>query len=93
MVSAIVLLSVERHRINGVAEELTQLQGITEVFSVAGSYDLVAILRVPNNETLADLVTNQLLQVDGIVDSDTLIAFKVFSKHDLESMFAIGFTD
>lgn len=93
MVSAIVLLNVERHRINGVAEELTQLQGITEVFSVAGSYDLVAVLRVPNNEALAGLVTSQMLQVEGITHSETLIAFKVFSKHDLESMFSIGFTD
>jgi DNA-binding Lrp family transcriptional regulator len=93
MVSAIVLLSVERNLINKVAEQLTALPGITEVFSVAGGYDLVAILRVPNNEALADLVTKQMLQVDGILDSETLIAFKVFSKHDLESMFSIGFTD
>ena len=93
MVSAIVLLNVERNLINGVAEQLTALPGITEVFSVAGGYDLVAILRVPNNEALADLVTTQMLQVDGFIDSQTLIAFKVFSKHDLESMFSIGFSD
>ena len=92
MVSAIVLLNVERNLINGVAEQLTALPGITEVFSVAGGYDLVAILRVPNNEALADLVTTQMLQVDGFIDSQTLIAFKVISKHDLESMFSIGFS-
>ncbi len=93
MVSAIVLLSVERSRINAVAEELTQIHGITEVFSVAGNYDLVAVLRVPSNEDLADLVTNRMLQVQDITQSETLIAFKVFSRHDLESMFSIGFTD
>lgn len=91
MVSAVVLLSIERDRINQVAEELAALSGISEVFSVAGRYDLVAILRIPDNEALADLVTEKMLQVSGIIDSETLIAFRVFSRHDLESMFAIGF--
>lgn len=91
MVSAVVLLSIERDCINQVAEELAAMSGISEVFSVAGRYDLVAILRIPDNEALADLVTNKMLQVSGIIDSETLIAFRVFSRHDLESMFAIGF--
>jgi DNA-binding Lrp family transcriptional regulator len=91
MVSAIVLLNVKRNEINTVAEELTALTGITEVFSVAGRYDLVAVLRVPNNEALADLVTSRMLQVEGVTHSETLIAFKVFSRHDLEAMFSIGF--
>ena len=91
MVSAIVLLNVKRNQINSVAEQLTQLKGITEVFSVAGRYDLVAVLRVMDNDSLADLVTSQMLQVDGITHSETLIAFRVFSRHDLEAMFSIGF--
>ena len=78
MVSAIVLLNVKRNQINSVAEQLTQLKGITEVFSVAGRYDLVAVLRVLDNDSLADLVTSQMLQVEGITHSETLIAFKVF---------------
>jgi DNA-binding Lrp family transcriptional regulator len=90
MVSAVVLLKVERESINDVAAELAELRGITEVYSVAGRYDLVAVLRVPDNESLADLVTNQMLMVDGILDSETLIAFRVFSRHDLEAMFSIG---
>jgi DNA-binding Lrp family transcriptional regulator len=90
MVSAVVLLKVERERINDVAAELAELRGITEVYSVAGRYDLVAVLRVPDNESLADLVTNRMLMVDGILDSETLIAFRVFSHHDLEAMFSIG---
>lgn len=93
MVSSIVLLNVERDRINAIAEQLTQLDGITEVFSVAGRYDLVAVLRVSNNEALADLVTSKMLQVEGITHSETLIAFKVFSRHDLESMFSIGMNE
>jgi DNA-binding Lrp family transcriptional regulator len=90
MVSSVVLLKVERESINEVATELAELRGITEVYSVAGRYDLVAVLRVPDNESLADLVTNQMLKVEGILDSETLIAFRVFSRHDLEAMFSIG---
>mgnify|MGYP001457224525 FL=1 len=90
MVSSIVLINCERDKINSVAEQLTALKGITEVFSIAGRYDLVAVLRVANNEALADLVTTQMLKVNGITDSETLIAFKVYSKHDLERMFEIG---
>jgi len=93
MVSAVVLLKIERNQINRVAEELAEIDGISEVFSVAGQYDLVAILRVANNQTLAELVTAKMLQVEGISDSETLIAFKVYSRHDLESMFEIGFEE
>jgi DNA-binding Lrp family transcriptional regulator len=91
MVSAIVLLKTERDKVNDVATQLTEIRGISEVFSVAGRYDLVAILRVPDNEALANLVTNEMLKVAHIVDSETLISFKAYSKHDLESMFEIGF--
>lgn len=91
MLSAIVLLKTEPDKVNEVATELTEIKGISEVFSVAGRYDLVAILRVPNNDTLAELVTDKMLKVNHILESETLISFKVHSKHDLESMFEIGF--
>ena len=90
MVSAIVLLNVARNKINAVAEKLAEMDGISEVFSVAGDYDLTAIIRVKDNEGLADLVTNRMLKIEGITKSETLIAFKVYSKHDLEAMFSIG---
>jgi DNA-binding Lrp family transcriptional regulator len=90
MVTAFVLLTIERGRVNEVAQKLVELTGISEVHSVAGRYDLVAILRVRDNEALADLVTNQMLLVDGIVSSETLIAFRAYSRHDLESIFSIG---
>ena len=93
MVSAVVLITCERNLIVRVAEQLADIAGISEVFSVAGRYDLVAIVRVPNNTALADLVTTRMLQVNGILDSETLISFKVYSKHDLESMFEIGFEE
>jgi DNA-binding Lrp family transcriptional regulator len=90
MVTAIVLLNVTRNKINAVAEKLADMDGISEVFSVAGEYDLAAIIRVKDNEGLADLVTNRMLKIEGITKSETLIAFRVYSKHDLEAMFAIG---
>lgn len=93
MVSSVVLLKCERHSINRVAEQLAEIPGISEVFSVAGEWDLVAIVRVSSNQELADLVTSRMLQVDGLLDSQTLIAFKVYSRHDLESMFEIGFEE
>jgi DNA-binding Lrp family transcriptional regulator len=76
--------------INEVAETLAAMKGVSEVYSVGGRYDLVAIIRVKDNDALAELVTNHMLQVKGIKDSETLIAFRVFSRHDLESMFSIG---
>ena len=90
MVSAIVLMNVERNKINEVADALVDIDGVSEVYSVAGQVDLVCIIRVPNNEALAGVVTEKMLQVDGILDSETLITFRVFSKHDLESMFSVG---
>lgn len=90
MVTAIVLMKVERQRVNDVAADLADLPGISEVYSVGGRYDLVAIIRVPSNEAMADMVTHDLLKVDGIVKTETLLAFKAHSRHDLERMFAIG---
>jgi len=90
MITALVLLNVERSKVNAVAETLADMEGITEVYSVAGRYDLTVIIRVKDNEQLAELVTNHMLKVDGILKSETLIAFRVHSRHDLESMFSIG---
>ena len=90
MVSAIVLLKVKRTKINMVAQNLADLEGISEVFSVGGRYDLVAILRVPDNDSLAELVTEHMHQVQGISDTETLIAFRAYSQHDLAGMFSIG---
>jgi DNA-binding Lrp family transcriptional regulator len=90
MVSAVVLLGLERNKINEVAQHLVALDGVTEVYSVAGQYDLVAVLRVKDNEALAELVTGKMLKIQGIVRSETLIAFRVLSRYDLERMFAVG---
>ncbi len=90
MVSAIVLLNVDRDKVNAVAGKLADMKGISEVYSVAGQFDLVAIIRVKDNDGLADLVTNHMLKVQGITRSQTLISFQVFSRHDLDAMFSIG---
>ena len=87
MVTAFVLLNVERGQINAVAETLGDVPGIAEVYSVAGRYDLVAVLRVKTNEALADLVTKSIRDVAGITHTETLIAFRAYSRHDLEAIF------
>jgi DNA-binding Lrp family transcriptional regulator len=90
MVSAVILLVVEKDKVNEVAEKMVDLKGITEVYSVAGQYDLVAIARVKDNAAIADAVTRQMLKIDGIVRSETLISFRVFSRYDLDRIFSIG---
>ena len=90
MVNAIVLLNVQSDRINQVAEELAGFDGISEVYSVAGQYDLVALIRARNDEQVASLVTDGLLRVEGLMSSETLIAFRTYSKHDLDGMFSVG---
>lgn len=90
MVSALVLIECEKGAVNRTAEALADMKGITEVYSVAGRVDLVAVIRVADNDQLAQIVTNQLLTIPGISRTETLIAFRVFSKHDLEQMFSIG---
>lgn len=90
MVTAIVLLSVERQQVNAVAQKIVDMDGVTEVFSVAGRYDLVAIVRTKDNDGVAEFVTRHLIKVSGISATETLLAFKAFSHFDLEHMFSIG---
>ena len=90
MVNAIVLLNVQSDKINQVAEELVEFDGISEVYSVAGQVDLVVIIRARNDEQVAALVTEKMLQVEGLLSSETLIAFRAFSQHDLDGMFSVG---
>ena len=87
MATAIVLLSVEAERTNQIAESLAEIPGVSEVYSVAGNFDLVVVIRVQCNEELADLVTVRIRGVPGIKTSQTLIAFRAYSRHDLDSLF------
>ena len=93
MVNAIVLIKTEHGKINEVAETLAGIDKISEVYSVGGSYDVIALVRVRTNEDIAELVTQELVSVIGIADTETLIAFKADSRHDLEAVFSIGFDD
>ncbi len=90
MVNAIVLLKVEREKVNDVAEALVDIKGVSEVYSVSGRYDLVAIIRVKNNDDLADTVTNHMRKLNRILSTETMLAFQAYSRHDLEGMFSIG---
>ena len=90
MVTAIVLANVKRTAINETAQALLGLEGVTEVYSVAGEWDLVAIIRAKTNEQMADLVTNQMLKLDSIVKTTTLMGFRAYSNYDLDRMFSIG---
>ena len=89
MITSIILFNVDRQMVNEIAQQLADLAEISEVFSVSGNYDLVAIVRVATNDELADLVTNHLVKIDGVEKTETMLAFKAYSRHDLESMFSI----
>ncbi|MFT5728240.1 MAG: DNA-binding Lrp family transcriptional regulator [Desulforhopalus sp.] len=90
MVTSIILINAERTKINEVAEQLADMEGISEVYSVSGKYDLIVVARVKSNDDLANLVTKKLLSIDNILNSETMLAFKAFSRHDLDAMFNIG---
>ena len=90
MVTAFILMEVERPRLRTIAEDLLAIPGIAEVYSVAGPYDLVAVARVRQHEELNDLVTEHVAALDGIVGTETLIAFRSFSKKDLGLLWDIG---
>ena len=90
MVNAIVLINTTHGKINDVAERLADIPEISEVYSVGGSCDVVAIIRVRTNEDIADLVTQKMVNIDGIEHTETMIAFKAYSRHDLEAVFSIG---
>ena len=90
MVTAIVLINAKRDRIPETTQALLGLAGVAEVYSVAGEWDIAAIVRVKQNEQLADLMTRKMLKLEGIEKTTTLIAFEAFSKYDLERMFSIG---
>lgn len=90
MVNAIVLIQTTHGKINTVAEQLAEIPEISEVYSVGGSYDVIAIIRVRDNEDIANLVTQKMVQIDGIERTETMIAFKAYSRHDLDGLFSIG---
>jgi DNA-binding Lrp family transcriptional regulator len=91
MVNAVVLIGCAIDRIPEAAQAIAGIDGISEVYSVAGEYDLVAIVRVPSHEDLARVIPQGVARVPGVARTETLIAFQVYSRHDLEAMFSVGF--
>jgi DNA-binding Lrp family transcriptional regulator len=90
MIHAFVLVDAEPDRIAPLAEELAEVEGVAEVYSVAGEADIVAVVRVRRHEELADVVTRRIAAHDGIVTTRTLIAFQAFSRRDLEALWDVG---
>ena len=90
MTHAIVLIQAERGAMPTLGGELADVEGVAEAYSVTGEWDFVAILRVRQPDELARLVTGRLAQLDGIRRTHTMVAFEVFSRHDLEALFSIG---
>jgi DNA-binding Lrp family transcriptional regulator len=90
MVTAIVFVKAEVSRIPEVAEEIAALSGVSEVYSVTGSIDLIALIRVREHDQVAAVVADQLNKVSGVLDTETHIAFRAYSSHDLEAAFSLG---
>ncbi|MEX2658791.1 MAG: Lrp/AsnC ligand binding domain-containing protein [Acidimicrobiales bacterium] len=90
MVAAFVLINAEPRRIAALAQELADVAGVAEVYSTAGDADIVAVVRVRHHEELAEVVTGRLAELEGILDTRTLIAFQAYSRHDLETMWSLG---
>ena len=93
MVTAIVFIRTGLTSVNDVAEAVAGIAGVSEVYSVTGEVDLIAMVRVREHEELADVIADQVSKVEGVVRTQTYIAFRTYSKHDLEQAFALGIED
>ena len=91
MITAFVLIQTDSARIPECAEEISEIEGISEVYSVTGEWDLIAIARVRRHEDLADAIANRLSKVEGVIGTTTQIAFRAYSQHDLDAAFSLGF--
>jgi DNA-binding Lrp family transcriptional regulator len=90
VVHAFVLIDAEPGRVADLAVELAELDGVSEVYSVAGQADIVAVVRVRRHEELADVVTRRISQLSGVADTSTLIAFQAYSRKDLDALWDLG---
>ena len=90
MITAFVLIQTDSARIPECAEEISEIEGISEVYSVTGEWDLIAVARVRRHEDLADTIANRLSKVTGVLGTTTQIAFRAYSQHDLDAAFSLG---
>ncbi len=90
MTHAIVLIQSDRSALGSLGGELADIDGVAEAYSVTGEWDFVAILRLRRHEDLATVVTGQISQLSGVHKTQTMVAFEVYSRHDLEALFSVG---
>lgn len=93
MVNTIVLAVCDIHRIPETAQEIADIGDVSEVYSVAGDFDLVIMVRTRTHDDLARVVSEEIAKVEGVERTQTLVAFKVFSRHDVEALFSVGFEE
>ena len=93
MITTVVLATCNIHQIPETAQAIADIEEVSEVYSVAGDYDLVVMVRVKTHDDLARVVSEQIARIPGIDRTQTLVAFKVFSRHDVESLFSLGFEE
>jgi len=93
VITAIVLIDCATDAIPEVAERLADLPGVSEVYSVAGHVDLIAIVRVPEFDQVAEVIAGRISKTPGVLNTETHLAFRAYSRHDLEEVFAIGFAE
>jgi DNA-binding Lrp family transcriptional regulator len=90
VITAIVFVRADVSRIPEVAEEIASLAGVSEVYSVTGAIDLIALVRVADHDQIAEVVADRLNKVSGVLSTETHIAFRAYSAHDLEAAFSLG---
>lgn len=93
MITAIVLVKAKVASIPELAEQIAELDGVSEVYSVTGEFDLIALVRVRAHDDLADVIPGRLNKMDGVRHTETHVAFRTYSRHDLEAAFSLGFDD
>ncbi len=90
MIHAVVLIGAERSALATLGGELADIEGVAEAYSVTGDWDFVAMLRLREHDQLAEVVTNGISQLKGVARTQTMVAFEVYSRHDLEALFSVG---
>ena len=93
MITAVVLISAERGALPKLGEDLAAIPGVSEVYSVTGEFDFIAMVRAREHEQLADIVTSKIAQTKGVARTHTHVAFRAYSKHDLETVFGMDDRD
>jgi DNA-binding Lrp family transcriptional regulator len=93
VITAIVLIKADMGSIPEVGEAIAQLEGVSEVYSITGEYDLIAMVRVHRHDDLAEVIPGRLNKTPGVLSTETHIAFRTYSRHDLEAAFSIGMAE